>query len=121
MLSTEEGPHVRWVLHHVLKTILELLHPIVPFVTEEIWQCLPGRDGDSIVVASYPRADGALSFPEEAGLMDTILEVISGVRSIRGRRAYRPLSCSTWSSGWRTRTSGGSWRTTASMSGTWPG
>jgi len=90
MLSTEEGPHVRWVLHHVLKTILELLHPIVPFVTEEIWQCLPGRDGDSIVVASYPRADGELSFPEEAGLMDTILEVISGVRSIRGETGISP-------------------------------
>ncbi|MCU0575325.1 MAG: valine--tRNA ligase [Desulfobacterota bacterium] len=90
MLHTQGAPETRWVLHHVLKTVLELLHPIIPFVTEEIWQCLPGRDGDSIVVASYPKEREKLSFQQDAELMDTIIEVISGVRSIRGETGISP-------------------------------
>ncbi|MCB7279415.1 class I tRNA ligase family protein, partial [Bacteroides thetaiotaomicron] len=46
----------RSVLVHVLDNILRLLHPIMPFVTEEIWDSIP-HQGESIVVADYPVAD----------------------------------------------------------------
>jgi valyl-tRNA synthetase len=90
MLNAEGAPYTRWVLHYVLKSILELLHPIIPFVTEEIWQCLPGRVGESIVIASYPKARPELDFADDAELMSYIIEVISGVRSIRGETGISP-------------------------------
>ena len=90
MLNTDSALYTRWVLHYVLKSILELLHPIIPFVTEEIWQCLPGRVGESIVIASYPKARPELDFVEDAELMSYIIEVISGVRSIRGETGISP-------------------------------
>jgi valyl-tRNA synthetase len=89
-VNAREGHATKWVLHNVLKTVLELLHPMVPFVTEEIWQHLPGRGGESIVIAPYPRPRPEFRFPDEAGLMDTIIEVISGVRSIRGETGIPP-------------------------------
>ncbi|MGD0821292.1 MAG: valine--tRNA ligase [Desulfomonilia bacterium] len=90
MLNTEGVLYTRWVLHYVLKAILELLHPIVPFVTEEIWQCLPGREGESIVIASYPKERGEFNFTGDAELMSYIIEIISGVRSIRGETGISP-------------------------------
>jgi len=77
------------VMIHVLKTVLELLHPIMPFVTEEIWQKLPGSS-DSIVVAPFPRAN-----PEEidAGAeddMETIIQVVTAVRNIRSEMNVPP-------------------------------
>jgi len=90
VLSTGEGNQTRWVLHHVLRSILELMHPIIPFVTEEIWQRLPGRDGESIVKARYPSVNPELDFPGDDELMGYIIEVISGVRSIRGETGISP-------------------------------
>ncbi len=89
-LNTEDAQYTRWVLHYVLKSILELLHPIIPFVTEEIWQCLPARVGESIVIASYPKERPELDFTDDAELMGYIIEVISGVRSIRGETGISP-------------------------------
>ncbi|HOJ13954.1 MAG TPA: valine--tRNA ligase [Deltaproteobacteria bacterium] len=89
-VNTESGHATKWVLHHVLKTLLELLHPIIPFVTEEIWQSLPGKGGESIVIAAYPKQKAGFRFLAEAGLMDTVIEVISGVRSIRGETGIAP-------------------------------
>jgi len=88
--ASEGAQHTRWVLHYVLKSLLELLHPIIPFVTEEIWQCLPGRDGQSIVIASYPKERPEFDFAGDDELMGYIIEVISGVRSIRGETGISP-------------------------------
>jgi len=74
----------RWVLLHVYRSILEMLHPVTPFVTEELWQLLPGKPGESIVKTAYPKADPAFSFAEEALAMEALIELISGIRSIRG-------------------------------------
>ena len=90
MLNTEGVQYTKWVLHYVLKAILELLHPIIPFVTEEIWQCLPGREGESIVIASYPKERSDFNFTSDAELMSYIIEIISGVRSIRGETGISP-------------------------------
>ncbi|MEN6448056.1 MAG: valine--tRNA ligase [Syntrophaceae bacterium] len=91
-LLSDDAQDTRWVLHHVFKSILELLHPIIPFVTEEIWQCLPRAGGESIVLAAYPHVRAEFAFTEEALLMNYIIEVISGVRSIRGETGISPAT-----------------------------
>ncbi|MCK9262412.1 MAG: valine--tRNA ligase [Deltaproteobacteria bacterium] len=90
LLNTDAAPVTRWVLWHVLKSVLELLHPVIPFVTEEIWQHLPGRGGRSIVTAAYPKVEKALDFPEKAREMGYIIDIITGVRSIRGETNIPP-------------------------------
>lgn len=90
LLNTDAVPVTRWVLWHVLKSVLKLLHPVIPFVTEEIWQHLPGRGGRSIVTAAYPKVEKALDFPEKAREMGYIIDIITGVRSIRGETNIPP-------------------------------
>jgi valyl-tRNA synthetase len=89
-LLSDDSQYTRWVLHHVFRSILELIHPIIPFVTEEIWRCLPSSDKESIVIAFYPKVRSEFAFIEEARLMNYIIEVISGVRSIRGETSISP-------------------------------
>ncbi|HOO37010.1 MAG TPA: valine--tRNA ligase [Deltaproteobacteria bacterium] len=90
MMTDESAPYTKWVLHHVFKSLLELLHPIIPFVTEEIWQYLPKGEGESIVITEYPSVNHDLDFPEDARMMECINDVISGVRSIRGETNISP-------------------------------
>ena len=71
------------VLGYVLTGILKLLHPYMPFITEEIYQALP-HDEESIMISAYPVFDEALSFPEEEAGMEKVLDAI---RAIRARRA----------------------------------
>ena len=71
------------VLVYVLSNTLKLLHPFMPFITEEIWQSLP-HDGESIMISSWPEYDGALNFSCEEEEMESIMEA---VRAIRNRRA----------------------------------
>jgi len=77
------------VLLHVLEASLKLLHPFMPFITEEIWQKLP-KNGDSIMVSDFPkfRVDGSDAKVEEA--MGKVMEVITGVRNIRGEMNLNP-------------------------------
>lgn len=92
LLNTGAAPVARWVLWHGLKSILELLHPLIPFVTEEIWQELPDKGGESIVIAGYPKVDPGLDFPGEAQKMQYIIDIITGVRSIRGETNISPAA-----------------------------
>ena len=71
------------VLGYVLTGILKLLHPYMPFITEEIYQALPHED-ESIMISAYPVFDEALLFPEEEAAMEKVLDAI---RAIRARRA----------------------------------
>ncbi len=86
----KDAPATQWTLYYVLKSVLEMLHPVIPFVTEEIWQQLPGSKPDSIMIASFPEVDEQLNFAADAAKMDTIIEVITGVRSIRGESNISP-------------------------------
>ena len=77
-----EGPRVRAVLVEVLEKTLRLLHPVTPFVTEEIWQMLP-HEGESIMVAPFPTADeGKVDAAAEAE-MGRLMRVVTAVRTIR--------------------------------------
>jgi len=87
----------RYVLWQTLEQLLRLLHPFMPFITEEIWQALPkpgagtGERGPaSIMLAPYPTAVAERSFPEAAGHMERVMAVISGIRNIRGEMEVPP-------------------------------
>ena len=78
----QSAQSARQVLLYVLDKILKLLHPFMPFITEEIWQTLP-HEGDTIMLAKYPEYDDALNFPVEASQMEVIMEAITAVRTRR--------------------------------------
>jgi len=70
------------VLSYVLSNTLKLLHPFMPFITEEIWQSLP-HEGESIVISDWPKADTTLEFPEDAARMELLMEALKAVRNKR--------------------------------------
>ena len=71
------------VLVYVLTDILKLLHPFMPFITEEIYQAIP-HDTESIMISKWPEYDPTLSFADEEAQMEKIMDAI---RAIRNRRA----------------------------------
>ena len=77
------------VLCYVLIQMLKLLHPFMPFLTEEIWQSLPrmadaAQYGDYLMLQKWPEADPALSFPGEEKAVDLLIDAI---RAVRGKRS----------------------------------
>ena len=80
----------RSVLAYVLDNTMRLLHPFMPFITEEIWQNLPTQ-GDSIVTAAWPEVREDLNFPEQAEEMKLLSEIIRSVRTIRAE-VQTPMS-----------------------------
>ena len=80
----------RSVLAYVLDNTMRLLHPFMPFITEEIWQNLP-HEGESITVAAWPTVNEALSNKEEADNMKLLSEIIRAVRNIRSE-VQTPMS-----------------------------
>ncbi|MCI8990871.1 MAG: class I tRNA ligase family protein, partial [Lawsonibacter sp.] len=71
------------VLCWVLTEMLKLLHPFMPFITEEIWQALP-HEGDFLMMRDWPVASETMNFPQEEKAMELIMDAI---RAIRGRRS----------------------------------
>ena len=88
--TDEEKNTTRSVLVHVLDQTLRLLHPIMPFVTEEIWENMP-HVGESLVVAAYPEPKEAFDDSIAISNMDMLIELIRAVRTIRAE-VNRPLS-----------------------------
>ncbi|MSN26857.1 MAG: valine--tRNA ligase [Geobacter sp.] len=112
--TPERKQTAQYVLWYTLENLLRLLHPFMPFITEEIWQALPkatvgavpcdrpplGGDADkgahtgaplqSIMQAPYPEYCEQHSFPEAAADMERIMAVISGIRNIRGEMEVPP-------------------------------
>ena len=70
------------VLVYVLDQILRLLHPFMPFITEEIWQSIP-HEGNALIVAKWPEYSEALNFKAEKDMMESVMDAI---RAIRNRR-----------------------------------
>jgi valyl-tRNA synthetase len=85
----EESRYVaQYVLWYVLKGTLELLHPYMPFITEEIWQNLP-HEGESIMVAAWPNPSG-LTSPMNEKVMNTVMAVITEIRTMRSEKKVPP-------------------------------
>ncbi|AXH99333.1 valine--tRNA ligase [Sporosarcina sp. PTS2304] len=72
----------RSVLAYVLDNTMRLLHPLMPFITEEIWQNLP-HEGESITVAKWPEVDAQLMDKSRATHMKLLMDIIKAVRTIR--------------------------------------
>ena len=81
----------RTVLVTVFETLLRLLHPFMPFITEEVWQALPKVDApESIMLAAFPTVQTGWDFPEEAARMEQVMGVISAIRTMRGEMEVPP-------------------------------
>lgn len=77
------------VLTFVMTGVLQLLHPFMPFITEEIWQTLP-HEGESIMVSRWPEFDEALVFAEEEREFERIIKAIRAVRMRRAEMNVAP-------------------------------
>ena len=85
-LYNKENAEERATAQHVLATVLtsamQLLHPYMPFITEEIYQCLP-HEAESIMISKWPEADEALMDDEAERLMGAIMESVKAIRNMR--------------------------------------
>ena len=79
------------VASEILEGTMRMLHPIMPFITEEIWQRLPHK-GDSIMVAPWPKPQAADADTKAEEAMQAITDVIDGIRSVRGEMNVPPSS-----------------------------
>jgi len=77
------------VLLYVLIEILKLIHPFIPFITEEIWQSLP-HEGTALMLERYPAFDPALSFPEDEQNFEMVMNAIKAVRARRSEMNVPP-------------------------------
>jgi valyl-tRNA synthetase len=84
------------VLVHVLETSLRLLHPYMPFITEELWQHLKSRlpvdwqPTESIMVAFYPTTDDSVADPEAERIMEAVIEIVRSIRNVRAEHKVEP-------------------------------
>ena len=79
----EKAKVARAVLVYVLSNTLKLLHPFMPFITEEIWQALP-HEGESIMISDWPVSEDKLNFATEEAEFEKVMDII---RAVRNRRA----------------------------------
>jgi valyl-tRNA synthetase len=90
-LRSQSTPSPLPFLVNTLEKALRLLHPFMPFITEELWQslkqCLPTRDQmpASIMIAPYPLADDKTFAPEAERVMDSVIEIIRSIRNVRAQ------------------------------------
>ncbi len=78
-----DKPSTKSTLFWVLSGILEMLHPFMPFVTEEIYSMLPIQTAESLMIAAYPKYDTQLVFEHEEKLVDEKIEFIKAFRTIK--------------------------------------
>lgn len=87
--DAQTAQNAREVLVWVMTGTLKLLHPFMPFITEEIWQTLP-HEGDALIVAQWPEYCQEHDFPEAELEMQRIMDVIRGVRNRRAEMNVPP-------------------------------
>uniref|UniRef100_A5WHH7 Valine--tRNA ligase n=1 Tax=Psychrobacter sp. (strain PRwf-1) TaxID=349106 RepID=A5WHH7_PSYWF len=87
-VSNERKAQIRYVLLHVLETAMRFAHPVMPYLTEQIWQTiaplLERRDTDSIMIAQFPEVNESQINAQVEADMTWLQELIAGVRNIRG-------------------------------------
>jgi len=80
--NSDEKKAAQYTLNHVLENILKILHPFMPFITEEIWQNIK-EDNSSVIVAPWPTYAKEDHFPTEEGQINLVMEIIKNLRNIR--------------------------------------
>ena len=81
---------VRGVLSHVLSSLLRLLHPFMPYLTETVYALLPISKGESCMLAPWPRPRAELDFPEAEAQMSGVMEMIRAIRALRQELRVQP-------------------------------
>ncbi len=79
----------RQTLVYVVSNTMKMLHPVMPFITEEIWQTLP-HEGSSIMISDYPVYDEKLDFSDVESDMDVVIQAIKAIRNIRAEMNVAP-------------------------------
>ena len=87
-LAGESAEDTKRVLGEVLDRLLRLLHPMIPFVTEQLWTTLTG--GESLVVAQWPRAEAKFAAPDATADVELIRAVVTEVRRFRSDQGLKP-------------------------------
>ncbi len=87
--SGEDADTAKAVLVYVLTGILKLLHPFMPFITEEIYQAIPHNE-ESVMISKWPEYDESLNFPIEENDMEMIMDAIRAVRNRRSEMNVPP-------------------------------
>lgn len=72
-----------FTLTYVLERILQLLHPFMPFITEEIWRHLPTTQCESVIISNWPKYEGKMVYTSEEESMEIIMNAIRSIRNIR--------------------------------------
>ena len=85
----ESAQNARQVLVWVLEKALRLLHPFMPFITEEIWQTLP-HEGETIMLQKFPEYGESLNFPEASAEMTRIMDAVKAIRNRRSEMNVPP-------------------------------
>ncbi len=92
-LAEQAGPGRRqatlWVLSHVLDGILRLLHPFMPFITEDIWQRMPGNEG-SVLETSYPVPAASEGEFSEGPAVEGLMDLVARIRNLRAEKMIAP-------------------------------
>lgn len=85
----EDKAVARAVLVSVLKDLIKLLHPYMPFITEEIWQFLPGSEG-YLIASDWPKYDDARTYEKESAVIEKAMDIIKAIRNIRAEAEASP-------------------------------
>ncbi len=85
----DEKNRTATMLIHVLEESLKLMHPFLPFITEEIWSKLPG-DRDPLIITAYPEADSSSEDTEVQAAFGALQEMVSGIRTLRSEFSVPP-------------------------------
>jgi len=88
--DTDARRRTQHVLWYVLRSTLKLLHPFMPFITEEIWQHLSGEQDSALVVSRWPEVPDRFADRAVEDQMSSIMEVVRAMRNIRGEKKVSP-------------------------------
>ncbi len=87
----KKAQNAQQVLVYVLQKSLQLLHPFMPYITEELWGALPrGEEAGPIMISAWPKASDALHFPEDEEAMQQTIALIKAIRNVRAEMGVPP-------------------------------
>ena len=89
--STEDKKTAAFILNHILENYLRILHPMMPFLSEAVWQNIP-HEGESIMVADFPKSQKKFLSRQESFDINILFETVSEIRKIRSEHKVNPAS-----------------------------